>query len=113
MSRISFRVEDNSREVIRQMENKIKDALREAGLFAEGEAKLRTPVDTGNLRGSISHKMRGDTEVQIGTDVEYALYIEKGTSSQSAQPYLTPAVEENISAIAKILQKHLRQVGGR
>lgn len=104
---------NNSREIIRQLGNKTEDALRDVGLYAEGEAKLLSPVDTGELIGSISHKMANDREVQIGTDVEYALYVEKGTSRQEAQPFLTPAVEQNMAEINKIFEKHMKEVGGR
>lgn len=104
---------NNSNAIIRDLENKIKDALQDAGLYAEGQAKLLAPVDTGYLRGSISHKLASDREVQIGTDVEYSIYVEKGTSKQQAQPYLTPAVEDNIAEIKAIFAKHLGQVGGK
>lgn len=108
-----FRFTDNSQEVIRAIEESAKNALKEIGLYVEGQAKLLTPVDTGNLRGSISHKIASEKEVHIGTDVEYAVYVEKGTSRQKAQPYLTPAVENNLVEIARIIQKHFKQVGGR
>lgn len=104
---------DNSRAIKEDLEKKTKDALKDAGLFVEGRAKLLSPVDTGHLRGSISHKLESGKEVRIGTKVEYAIYVEKGTSKQKAQPYLTPAVERNINAIKKIFELHLRTVGGR
>lgn len=103
---------DNRNAIIRDLEDKIKDALKDAGLWVEGQAKLNTPVDTGYLRGSITHKLAGDKQVQIGSDVEYAIYVEKGTSKQKAQPYLTPAVENNIAEIKRIFELHLAQVGG-
>ena len=50
----------------------IKRALEICGGKAETYAKQLCPVDTGNLRNSITHKPEGtDTEV-IGTNVEYA-----------------------------------------
>lgn len=104
---------DNSREIIRKLEGKVEDALKDIGAFVEGRAKLLSPVDTGNLRSSISHKLASEKEVQIGTDVEYAVYVEKGTSRQKEQPYLTPAVEDNLNEIKRILEQHLKQVGGR
>ena len=102
-----MRFTNNSRQVIRQLEEKTKEALKDVGLYVEGQAKLITPVDTGNLRGSISHRLASDVEVQIGSDVEYAIYIEKGTSRTKAQPYLTPAVENNINEIRKIFERHI------
>lgn len=106
-----FILHDNSDAIIRQLKNKTENALKEAGRFVEGEAKLRTPVDTGLLRGSIDSKVIGDKEVQVGTNVEYAVYVEKGTSKMRAQPFLTPAFENNISEIKRIFESYLRQVG--
>lgn len=54
-------------------------ALEKAALFIENEAKLRCPVgDTGLLRASITHDVEGN-EAVIGTNMEYAPYVEYGT----------------------------------
>lgn len=86
-----------------------KRVLMGIGEFAEGQAKSLAPVDTGNLRGDIGHKLNeSERSVIIGTNVEYAIYQEKGTAKSSAQPFLTPAVEgnkEQIKAIAERLFK--------
>lgn len=94
-----------------------KDGLRDAlpkileswGIVAEGYAKLNCPVDTGRLRNSITHE-RDDEEgqVQIGTNVEYAPYVEYGTSRMKAQPYLEPAILDNISEYQNIADEYLR-----
>lgn len=74
------------------------------GEFVEGEAKLRCPVDTGNLRDSIKYRVdESEAAVIIGTNVEYAPYVEFGTAKMQAQPYLRPAVIENKEQIMKIL----------
>lgn len=108
---------NHSKKVIKSLDSVVEDALKEIGLFVEGEAKLRSPVDTGRLRDSIDNKVVSDKRVDIGTNVEYAIYVEKGTSRQSAQAFLTPAVEENIAEIEQIikekLRKHMNKGGGR
>lgn len=72
-------------------------ACFEAALFIEGAAKYRCPVDTGNLRRSIAAQpptMQGDTAVAlVGTNVEYAAYVEFGTRKMNAQPFMGPALE--------------------
>ncbi len=80
--------------------------LEKIGLYVEGEAVVRCPVDTGNLRSSISHDT-DDSSVIIGTNVDYTIYVEKGTSKQSAQPYLIPAVEQNIENIKRIVKEEM------
>lgn len=65
-------------------------------------AKQSCPVKTGTLRRSIRAVVSKDkAEVHAGgsvagiaTPVEYAGYVELGTSKMAAQPYLRPAVEQ-------------------
>lgn len=45
-------------------------------------------------------------EWKIGTNVEYAAYVELGTSSQAAQPYLRPALKQARSQANGIIAKH-------
>lgn len=60
------------------------------------DAKRYAPVDTGTLQESIRYAVQGkgeDIELRVGSDVEYSVYVEVGTSKMSAQPYLRPALE--------------------
>ena len=109
-------------------------ALTEAALIVEAAAKpLSEPVDSGQLRGSITHKVDGN-EARIGTNVEYAPYIEFGTGKYAEggggrktpwvykhpkygwvwtagmppRPYLRPALDENIEAIKKTMMEKYR-----
>jgi hypothetical protein len=55
------------------------------------------PVDTGNLRSSITHVVTRDEDGLVGylgSGVEYALDVELGTYKMEAQPYLRPALDE-------------------
>ncbi len=67
--------------------------VQKTGLDIEAAAKMRAPVDTGALRNSITGAMTGEAEGEVAVGVEYGPYVEFGTRSASAQPYLTPAVE--------------------
>jgi HK97 gp10 family phage protein len=69
--------------------------VRRACVKVEGGAKRRCPVDTGRLRASITHEVsvRGrDVTGRVGTNVEYARYVEFGTRRMRARPYLRPAL---------------------
>lgn len=58
-------------------------------------AKQLCPVDTGRLRSSITWQLATDAKglhAVVGTDVLYAPFVELGTRSTSAQPYLRPAL---------------------
>ena len=106
MSEVKFI--DNSQQAIDAMLNAAQVALEACGLQAEGYAKMECPVDTGNLRNSISHTSDGETEY-IGTNVEYAAYVELGTSKSKAQPYLQPAVQDHKEEYRRIFEQHLKQ----
>lgn len=95
-------ITDNSDEVIDEFDDRLRIALEEVGREAEGIAKENcTAVDTGRLRNSItfatsercgsfdyrdkygtsfsdSSKQPEKNSVYIGTNVEYAPYIELG-----------------------------------
>ncbi len=74
----------------------IEAALIVAGQIGETAAKDHAPVDTGNLRRSITHEISGSGEdmfVRIGTNVSYGAFQELGTRFHPAHPYLRPAIE--------------------
>lgn len=89
----------------------IKRALEIIGIKGEKYAKALCPVDTGNLRNSISHDYDDDT-VYIGTNVEYAPYQELGTSKMKAtnggKGYLRPAVHDHTSEYKHIVENELK-----
>ena len=125
---------DNSKEVLEAMQQAAVRALGKCGLTAEGYAKKLCPVDTGNLRNSITHKLDdGEPTVYIGSNAEYAAYIELGTGvyaetggrqtpwaykdakgnwhmthGQRAQPYLKPAVADHAQTYQNIIEDELK-----
>lgn len=71
-----------------------REVLRRT-IRVETAAKRLCPVDTGRLRSSITHEVAVDLDglvARIGTNVEYAPYVEFGTSRATAQPFLVPAL---------------------
>lgn len=82
-----------------------------AALF-ERQAKAITPVDTGRLRASIHTDVQGNSsqaEGSTGTNVEYAPYVEFGTSKAKAQPYLRPAARIVKPKIDRIAIEKIRE----
>lgn len=49
------------------------------------DARRYCPVDTGRLRESIYHEMRGETLI-VGASAPYALYVEEGTRPHEIWP---------------------------
>lgn len=75
---------DNSKAVLEAFHAAIEKGLEECGLVAEGYAKklVNSPgkTGTGNLRNKITHKVVPDeASCYIGTNVDYAPYVELGT----------------------------------
>jgi HK97 gp10 family phage protein len=116
-------------------------ALPTIGLFVQGEAMLRAPVGKypkgsgrvgGRLRGSLTYATtRGQSNtrtpatptdsvkrpydretVHIGTNVEYAPYVEYGTRRMKAQPYLRPAMDDNRDRILELYQREVHREMG-
>lgn len=71
---------DNSGLVREEFEAAILRALEQCGDYGEKMAAQRAPTSTGRLKGSITHRVAPDEHAAyIGTDVEYAPYVELGT----------------------------------
>ena len=109
----------------------INDGMKKCCALVERSAKEKVPVQTCELRRSITSKVENNgLEITgtIYTPLEYAPYIEYGTglfaekggrptpwcyqddkgewhttSGQPPQPYMRPALDENRTAILEIL----------
>lgn len=97
---------DNTDAVKGGLKSAFARALERIGLQAEGYAKDLCPVDTGNLRNSITHTSDGKA-AYIGTNVEYGKYVELGTVKMAAQPYLRPAAADHAGTYRNIVKDEL------
>ena len=66
-------------EIPKVIQDQIGDILEAGGFMVEADAKRLCPVDTGRLRASIHTRKESWNTVIVGTDVEYAPYVEYGT----------------------------------
>ena len=94
----------HAKEVLSAEQTARNKALEIIGGKAESYAKKLCPVDTGRLRNSITHQQYDDNTEVIGTNVEYAPYVELGTHKQKAQPYLRPAAENHSAEYKEIIK---------
>lgn len=125
MSEVSF--ESHLDEILQNLDqDKIPRILETMGLVAEGYAKRLCPVNTGNLRNSITHDSdMSDQSAVIGTNVEYGKYVELGHRQDpgryvpaigkrlvadyvAPQPFLRPAVEDHKSEYKNIAESIMK-----
>ena len=136
---INVTITSNLPEYQKELDEVIEKVLTMWGMQGESAAKRLAPVDTGLLRNSITYALAGhgaattsykdnagdksgtysgqaesDKEntprhVHIGSNVEYAIYQELGTSKMKAQPFLRPGIEQNRDYFRQILEGELKK----
>ena len=97
-------------ELLTALASEIETGLEAIGLQAEGYAQLNCPVDTGNLRNSITHGLVDNRTVAIGTNVEYAPYVEFNDNAEHTTGkahYLRDALTEHKDEYKQILESIL------
>lgn len=133
--------QNNIPEVLEALKGATEKALTEVGIKAEKYAKALCPVGTpestgkkgyrgGTLRNSITFVVEGD-ELTIGSNIEYAPYVELGTGPYfntppewlqyvtekgsgeghgyvRPRPYLRPAIEDHLDEYKRIIQNELK-----
>jgi len=90
------------REKGREIQFALEGAVRRFAMNAVGDAKDMAPVITGRLRGSIAKKTeytKGGITARIGSNVEYAPYVEYGTGDKGSNAY-GGHVDEEVSFTA-------------
>ena len=103
--------ENNTEACLSALNQALSRGLEEMGLVAEGYAKAGCPVDTGRLRNSITHVRESETTEAIGTNVEYAKYVEfrEDVSHKNGHAhFLRDAASEHTAEYAQIMRSALR-----
>lgn len=123
---IDINLVDHKSEIAQATNDAILRALDIVGNKAADYAAGLAPVDTGNLKNSITSEVdAGEQAVYIGTDVEYAASVEYGHHQEvgryvpeigarlvreyvPAQPFLRPAIQEHIDEYRNIIETELK-----
>lgn len=112
-------------------------ALLKGGAVFEAGAKAHCPVDTGNLRNSIHTEAKDTATVSVGTNTDYAAYVEYGTGpkgdpsvphttkkywrykdkdgnwvtshGQPPQPFMRTAFSENKDKAVEVVKESIRE----
>lgn len=94
MAQVTFRLD--SAAILQQLTGPngavARDLVRR-GQRVQNAARRLAPVDKGRLRGSITMEVRGSgrsLEVRVGSNLPYAIYVEKGTGIYAGRGYIYP-----------------------
>jgi phage gpG-like protein len=111
---MSYTYKDNTDEVLKALSGPngaIPRGLEAIGLAAEGYAKKNLypghGFDTGNLRNRTSHAVEGDA-AYIGTNVEYAPYVELGARGRKGIHYLQQAASEHANEYKQLMEDSMK-----
>lgn len=127
MPKVQIKVTSHKDEALLELKKKVSIALEAIGAEAATYAMKDTPVDTGRLRNSIAwatnqHMGGGpeasgkkgepeDNAVYIGTNVEYAVYVEYGNQKHvvGKNHYLRDAAANHSEHYKEILRAALEE----
>lgn len=112
--KFSFDDGDFAKKIKKYAETKPEEIKKEVAKTSESItniAKSLVPVDTANLKNSISasYYNKGLTGI-IGTPVHYAPHVEFGTVYMVAQPFLFPSHEQEIPRFIENLKNILKDM---
>ena len=99
-----YKFVNNSKEILEKSKIAKRRGLEAIGVTAEGHAKENTPVITGRLRNSISYAVEDD-DVYIGSNVEYAPFVELGARGRKPVHMLRNAATNHADEYKNILQE--------
>ena len=129
---------DNTEEVLNALEAAIKQGNEAIGMTAERHAKKKCPVDTGRLRNSITYALAGEethvksykankggkdretytydgtadgkkgSGVYIGTNVEYAPFVENGARGRPPVHFLQDAAENHSDEYKRLMEDSMK-----
>ena len=117
---------DNTDAILKATDEAIYNALDIIGNKAADYAAALAPVQTGNLKNSMTSEVsKQEKAVYVGTAVEYAPYVEFGHHQQvgryvpkigkrlvrefvPGQPYLRPAIENNMEEYKRIMENEIK-----
>jgi phage gpG-like protein len=103
----------HKQEVLSAEQKARNKALEIIGGKAESYAKKICPVDTGRLRNSITHQQMDEHTEMIGTNVEYAPYVELGHHTSggtfvAGKHFLRSAAEGHSAEYKQIIENEMK-----
>lgn len=111
MTNYQVKITSHVGDVKAELADRVPMILEALGIEAEGntvdEITTLGAVDTGRLRGSITHA-KDDESAYVGTNVEYAPYVELGTYKMPARPFLKNGILNYVDDYKRIIEEGLK-----
>ena len=89
-----------------EMDTRNRKLITKIVIKAEANSKRVTPVRTGHLRRSLTHRVVSNTEGRVGTNVNYARYVHDGTRRMAARPYFVWGIARTMQEVEPLLKEH-------
>ena len=106
----TVKFESHKDKLTKEEEEKINAWLDAIGQDAVSTTLPFVPVDTGRLKNSIAHEVsESEKAVYIGTNVEYAVYQEVGTSKIPGKHFLQFGATAHKAEYQKMLEDILKE----
>ena len=104
---------DNTDAILKATDEAIYNALEIIGNKAADYAAALAPVDTGNLKNSMTSEVSmQEKAVYVGSNVEYAPYQEFGTykmpAANGGTGFLKPAIMNHLDEFKNIMETVLK-----
>ena len=105
-----------------ELKSRLRTAVKVSAHRIKADAKRRVPVSEINhehLRDTIGVKTYGYTDKRqsivalIGTNVEYARYVEFGTKKRKAKPYMYPAANAEVPKFQRNIEVEIEKAARR
>lgn len=100
-------------QIANEVPKAMEDMVSNVGGVVLTEARNNVPVDTGALKGSLTLEVNkgGDSPSAIvGSNLDYAIHVEDGTSRQAPQPFMKPAAKVGKSKMNEIAEAVLKRL---
>ena len=111
-SRIMARLEDLTQAAQQAVGHAAQQAVGHAAEEAAGAACELAPVDSGELRRSISVRQISPLETAVVAAAPHAAMVEFGTSRSAAQPFMLPAAQMQRARLSQHMQKACARAKG-
>lgn len=108
----NFTLNWNGPAIVASLQQSLANSLEILAQDALRYMQSIVPVDTEDLRNSCYANITIQADrmsVEIGASMPYAIYVELGTSSHTAQPYIRPTFDYIRSKLPGILQAEVRK----